>query len=62
MRFDGETIAGLPRGGGERTTEAGKTSSVHFLYFPFTAEQIAKFHAPGTRITLGIAHEAYGKG
>ena len=60
MSLAGEAIAGLPRGEGERTNEAGKTSSVHFLYFPFTAEKIAKFHAPGTRITLGFAHEAYG--
>ena len=60
LSLDDESIAGLPRGEGERTNEAGKTSSVHFLYFPFTAEQIAKFHAAGTHITLGFAHEAYG--
>lgn len=60
LGLDGEEIAGLQRGEDERTNEAGKTSSVHFLYFPFTAQQIAKFRAPETRVTLGFAHENYG--
>ena len=33
---------------------------MHFFYFPFGADQIVKFRAPGTRITLGFAHENYG--
>jgi len=43
----------------ERTTADGKTSSVHFLKFPFTAEEIAAFHTPGSRILLGIDHPKY---
>ena len=31
----------------ERTTADGKTSSVHFLHFPFSAEQIAAFKRGG---------------
>jgi hypothetical protein len=32
---------------------------VHFLHFPFTADQIAKFRDPATRVLLGISHEHY---
>jgi len=44
----------------ERTTEEGKTSSVHFIKFAFDADAIKKFKTAGTRITLGFSHEKYG--
>ena len=44
----------------ERTTEEGKTSSVHFLHFPFTPEQIAKFRDPNVDVVLEISHPNYG--
>ena len=44
----------------ERTTEDGKTSSVHFLHFPFTPEQIAKFRDPTVDVVLEISHPNYG--
>jgi hypothetical protein len=56
---DGETVKAVPEQDVERTTAAGKTSSVHFLHFPFTSEQVAKFKEPGARIVLGIEHENY---
>ena len=43
-----------------RTTEDGKTSSIHFLRFPFSPAEAAAFHAPGARVLLGIDHPAYG--
>lgn len=43
-----------------RTTEDGKTSSIHFLRFPFAAAEAARFRTPGTRVVLGIEHPAYG--
>lgn len=43
----------------ERTSEDGKTSSVHFLHFPFTDEQIAGFRDPDTSVVLGVEHENY---
>lgn len=43
----------------ERTTADGKTSSVHFLHFPFTREQIAAFKAPGAEVILAIGHPEY---
>jgi hypothetical protein len=55
-----ETIAGIPESDIDRTTADGKTSSVHFLRFPFTEEQIKAFSSPGTRAVLGFCHPAYG--
>lgn len=43
----------------ERTTADGKTSSVHFLHFPFSAEQIAAFKTGGD-ILVRIDHPCYG--
>jgi len=44
----------------ERTTADGKASAVHFVHFPFTEDQIARFRDPTVRVTLGITHPAYG--
>jgi Protein of unknown function (DUF3501) len=44
----------------ERTKADGKTSSVHFLHFPFTPEQIALFRDPATDVMLRIDHPNYG--
>ncbi|MGB3811509.1 MAG: DUF3501 family protein [Parvibaculum sp.] len=44
----------------ERTKADGKTSSVHFLHFPFTAQEIEKFRDPKAQVILAIAHPNYG--
>jgi hypothetical protein len=44
----------------ERTTDAGKTLSIHFLRFPLTDAQADAFRAPGTRAVLAIEHAGYG--
>ena len=51
----GETIAGVPESDVERTTKEGKTSSVHFLRFPFTAASLRLSAAGCTRRGLGCA-------
>lgn len=43
----------------ERTTPDGKTSSVHFLRFPFTPEQVNAFKADGARAILAVEHPNY---
>ena len=43
-----------------RTSEDGKTSSIHFLRFPFAPVEAAAFRTPGARVLLGIGHHAYG--
>ena len=50
---------GAPEGDVERTREDGKTSSVHFLRFPLSAEQVAVFRDPATQILVGCDHEGY---
>ena len=55
-----QRIAGTPTEYDERTTPDGKTSSVHWVRFVFTPEQIAKFKDPSVPAVLGIAHAAYG--
>lgn len=60
IRFAGETVKGVAEDDQERTRADGKASSVQFVHFPFTAEQIAKFRAPGSEIVVGFNHENYG--
>jgi hypothetical protein len=60
IAFARETVAGRPEVDVERTTAAGKASSVHFLHFPFTEAEIAAFRRPGTEAVLKIAHPRYG--
>lgn len=42
-----------------RSDAHGKTSSVHFLHFPFTAAQIHAFRALDVQTALGISHSNY---
>ena len=59
LAFAGETAKAVPHDDAERTTEDGKTSSVHFFAFPFGAAQIEKFKKPGTEVVLAIRHPGY---
>ena len=43
----------------ERTKSDGKTSSIHFLHFPLSAEQIDSFKTTSTKTVLGFGHEHY---
>lgn len=60
LQFAGHTVQAVPEADVDRTSAAGKASSVQFVHFPFTAEQIAAFRTPGTQVIVGIAHPAYG--
>ncbi len=54
-----ERAAGVPEGDIERNREDGKTSSVHFLHFPLTSAQAARFRDPATTVMIGCAHPLY---
>ncbi len=56
------TVSAIPdvTDGVERTKDDGKTSAIHFLHFPFTAEQIAAFRDECNEVVLAIGHENYG--
>ena len=53
-------IRGEPDPTRENTSPDGKASSVQFLRFPFSPEQIAAFKAPGARVLVGFDHPNYG--
>lgn len=55
-----DRIKAVPESELERTTAAGKTSSIHFLHFPFTAQQIAALRDGATEIMVRIDHPNYG--
>ncbi len=59
IQIGSERAMGVPEGDVERTRDDGKTSSVHFLRFPLTPEQVARFRDPATQILVGCGHEAY---
>ena len=59
IELDGQTISGMPEADIDRTTAAGKASSVQFVHFPFTPAQIETFKTPGTKVALAIGHPSY---
>jgi hypothetical protein len=54
-----EKIEAVPETDQDRTNAEGKASSVQFVHFQFTAEQIAAFRTPGTQVILGFGLPAY---
>ena len=60
LRVDGEEIMGQAEEDVDRTSAAGKASSVQFIHFPFTDAQVEKFRKPGAEVIVGFKHPAYG--
>jgi hypothetical protein len=60
IKVFGTIIPGRPETDQDRTTAEGKASSVQFVHFAFTAEQIARFRTPGAEVVLGLSHPQYG--
>ena len=54
-----QVVCGVPEADVERTTAEGKASSIHFLHFPFSAEQIGEMCKDKARVVLGIDHAKY---
>jgi len=59
IQVGSDRAPGVPEGDVERTRDDGKTSSVHFLRFVLTPEQIARFRDPAIQILIGCDHEQY---
>jgi hypothetical protein len=59
LEFEGEVVPGEPEQDVDRTTAAGKASSVQFVHFRMTPEQMEKFKRPGIRAVIGINHANY---
>ena len=59
MKINGEKINAIPEEDVDRTSAEGKASSVQFIHFNFTDNQIAKFKSKETEIEIGIDHKEY---
>jgi hypothetical protein len=58
MEIGHERVNATPTEYDDRTTADGKTSSVHWLRFRLTPDQIARFTKQ--RVVLGVGHRNYG--
>ena len=59
MKINGEIIKAVPEEVVDRTSAEGKASSVQFIHFNFTDDQIEKFQSNSSEIELGIDHKEY---
>ena len=59
MKINGETVKAVPEEDVDRTSAEGKASSVQFVHFNFTDEQIQKFKSNDVNIELGMDHKEY---
>ena len=59
MKINGETVKAVPEEDVDRTSAEGKASSVQFIHFNFTDEQIQKFKSNDVSIELGMDHKEY---
>ncbi|MDC3120979.1 DUF3501 family protein [Candidatus Pelagibacter sp.] len=59
MKLNGETIKAVPEEDVDRTSAEGKASSVQFIHFNFTNEQIQKFKSNDVDVELGMDHKEY---
>ena len=59
MKINGEKIKAVPEEDVDRTSTEGKASSVQFIHFNFTDDQIEKFKSNSSEIELGIDHNEY---
>ena len=59
MKINGEIINAVPEEDVDRTSTKGKASSVQFIHFNFTDDQIEKFKSNNLEVELGIDHKEY---
>ena len=59
IKIDGESIKAIPEEDVDRTSSEGKASSVQFIHFKFSDEQIQKFKSDNVDVEIGIDHKEY---
>ena len=59
MKIDKEEVKAVPEADVDRTSAEGKASSVQFIHFKFSDDQINKFKIGNISIELGIDHKEY---
>ena len=60
MKIDNEIVNAIAEEDVDRTSSEGKASSVQFLHFKFSEDQINKFKTGTKNIELSIDHDEYG--
>jgi len=59
IQIEKEKIIAIPEKDLDRTSAEGKASSVQFIHFNFTQDQIKKFKDSNNLATIGIDHHLY---
>ena len=59
MKIDGDLIKAVPEKDVDRTSAEGKASSVQFIHFKFSDEQIKNFKSNMSKVEIGIDHKDY---
>ena len=59
LRIGSEVVAGKQDSDHERSREDGKTSSVHFIRFPLSRDQIAAFRDPAFQVMVACDDPRY---
>ena len=59
IKIEGEIVKATPEEDVDRTSAEGKASSVQFIHFKFSDEQIQKFKLDGAEVEIGINHKEY---
>ncbi len=59
MKINGEKIQAIPEEDVDRTSAEGKASSVQFIHFNLTDNQIAIFKSEESEVEIGIDHKEY---
>ena len=59
MKINGDIVKAIPEDDVDRTSADGKASSVQFIHFNFSDDQIAKFKSEETEVEIGIDHKEY---
>ena len=59
IKIGDEKIKSIPEQDVDRTSAEGKASSVQFIHFQFTNEQVKKFKDLSNEIIIGIEHKMY---
>jgi hypothetical protein len=59
MKIDNEVVKAVPEKDVDRTSANGKASSVQFIHFKLSNDQIIKFKSNNSIIEIGIDHKEY---
>jgi len=59
MKIGNEKILAIPEKDLDRTSDEGKASSVQFIHFNFSEQQIKNFFNTNNEIIIGIEHKSY---